>query len=156
MKILLLIFIQFLFFFKNNTSSAEGEVVMKEYFELMSKPLLLDGLMINRKDEAVVQVISSDRIDYYCKVDLEIHDFGLYLKLYNEMAEYNPLFGKAKDMMIITVLSPASKIRRDGIEGFEPLHFSISNKIRKYTLIYSPFLSINGATGLVIVDVTSH
>jgi len=135
----------------------DGKVVVKELYELMGRPLVLDGLIIIREQGPVIQVISSDDIRYYCTVDFIIHDFGVHRELYSKMARYSRRLGEAKELNRITVLSPATKTtRKDGTERFAPLFYTGDDqKIRKYTLVYSSFLSADGATGLVIVDGTN-
>lgn len=149
MKVSKIVLVSLLFYLRISPVPAAGEALDKHY-QMLTKPMVLEGTMLFQPNEKVIEVRHGDFIRYYCQVTIEVYDFGVFREHFDQLGKFEPRIGMTRWRNVIKVLSPASKVKRNGVEIFEPLHYRSDKQPRKYLLLYCPAIAIEEALPFLV------
>lgn len=149
MKLFRMVFASLLFHLLLSSVPAVAEALDKHY-RLLTKPMVLEGVMLFQPKDKVIEVRHGDFIRYYCQVTVEVCDFGVFREHFDQLEKFDSRMGKTGYRNAIKVLSPASRVKRKGVEIFEPLHYRADKQPRKYLLLYCPAIALQEALPFIV------
>lgn len=149
MKVSKIVFFRVFVYLWLGVIPAVGEALDKHY-QMLTKPMVLEGTMLFQPNEKVIEVKHGAFIRYYCQVTIKISDFGIFREHFDQLSKYDSRIGMTGNQNAIKVLSPASKVKRNGIEIFEPLYYREDKQTRKYLLLYCPAIALEEALPFMV------
>jgi hypothetical protein len=149
MKLSKIVFVSLLVYLRLSPVSAVAEALDKHY-QMLTKPMVLEGTMFLLPNEKIIEVKYGDVLKYYCQVTIEVDDFGAFREHFDQLRKFDSRIAMTGWRNVIKVLSPASKIKRRGVEIFEPLHYRADKQPRKYLLLYCPAIALEEALPFMV------
>jgi hypothetical protein len=149
MKLYKIVFVCLLVYLRLSSVPAGAEP-LDEHYQMLTKPMVLEGTMFFMPNERIIEVRSGDVVKYYCQVTIEVDDLGAFREHFDQLRKFNSRIAITGWRNAIKVLSPASKIKRNGVEIFEPLEYKADKQSRKYLLLYCPAIALEEALPFLI------